>query len=232
MLARIGDKNGRLYQRVKSREATAGRTVLAEMEKERSRIARELHSGAGQPLAGIILNLEMLNDGVDSLPAPAQDIVARLQRLASQALDQVRAVSHRLYPPQWKGLPVEDALRSLVETGIPADAYQIDLRIAALPLEPAQFVKVALYRCAQECISNMLRHARATRFALSLRLEENEVEMEIRDNGCGFAESGTPGSGIGIASLHEYARTAGGSCRIATGASGTVVKVRIPLAED
>jgi len=174
----------------------------------------------------------MLTDGVDGLPAQAQDIVVRLQRLASQALDQVRAVSHSLYPPQWKGLPVEDALRSLVESGIPANAYQIDLRIASLPLEPAQFVKVALYRCAQECISNMLRHARATRFALSLRLEGNNVEMEIRDNGCGFAECGTPGSGIGIASLHEYARTAGGSCRISTGAGGTVVNIRIPLADD
>jgi signal transduction histidine kinase len=232
MLARIGDKNGRLYQRVKSREVSAGRTVQAEIEKERSRIARELHSGAGQPLAGIILNLEMLNDGVDGLPAHAQDIVLRLQRLANQALDQVRAVSHRLYPPQWKGLPVEDALRNLVDSGIPADAYHVDLRIAAMPFEPAQFVKVALYRCAQECISNMLRHSRATRFALSLRLEGNEVEMEIRDNGCGFAGSGAPGGGIGIASLHEYARAAGGSCRISTGGSGTAVNIRIPLAED
>jgi len=232
MLARIGDKNGRLYQRVKSREATAGRTVQAEMEKERSRIARELHSGAGQPLAGIILNLEMLHERVDGLPADARDIVVRLQRLASQALDQVRAVSHRLYPPQWKGLSVEEALRNLVESGIPANVYEIDLCIGALPLEPAQFVKVALYRCAQECISNMLRHARATRFALTLRIESDIVEMEIRDNGCGFAESGTPGSGIGIASLHEYARTAGGSCRISSSASGTAVNIRIPLAED
>jgi signal transduction histidine kinase len=230
MLARIGDKHGRLYRRVQDREAVAGRRILAEIEKERTRIGRELHAGAGQPLAGIIQNLQMLEEYSAELPPQTKAILSRLVRLAEQALGQVRAVSHRLYPPDWQKLSLEDALRQLVETGVPSDRYEVTFRSDALPFEPSHFARIALYRCAQECISNILRHAGATRFGLSVRHLGGTIELDVRDNGSGISDSS--GAGIGIASLHEAARMLGGSCHISSSAEGTRVTIRVPLAVD
>ena len=116
MLARVGEKNSRLYNLVTSgyrrRQAGAGEfNSLKELDRERSRIARELHAGAGQPPGGpSTLNLEMLDDCSQSLPQPAREALQRLRALAEQALAQVRAVSHRLHPPEWQRLSIEEAL--------------------------------------------------------------------------------------------------------------------------
>src|ERR1700685_3687653 len=123
ILSMIGHKNSRLYDLL-ARDAVprsagprnSGRAIVRELERERSRIARELHAGAGQPLAGINLNLEMLDDCAAALPQAGREALARLQTLAEQALQQVRAVSHNLHPPDWQGLTIEDALSSLIQS--------------------------------------------------------------------------------------------------------------------
>ena len=123
MMARIGNKSGRLYSRVSEGRIPAGgdglalenagsHSTLEHLETERSRIARDLHAGAGQPLAGIILNLELL-DGMEGSSSPEiKDVVGRLRYLAAQALDQVRAASHRLHPPDWQRLTLAAALKA------------------------------------------------------------------------------------------------------------------------
>src|SRR5580692_1628534 len=98
------------------RSRGTGRTIIYELERERSRIARELHAGAGQPLAAIKLNLEMLDDCRAELPLRGREALARLQMLAEQALEQVRAVSHSLHPPEWQNLTTEGALRKLIDS--------------------------------------------------------------------------------------------------------------------
>src|SRR5579871_2078436 len=89
ILSMIGEKNSRLYDLLErdrlSRSCaprTPGRVIIEELERERSRIARELHAGAGQPLAGIKMNLEMLDDYSRSLPDSARATLGRLRTLA------------------------------------------------------------------------------------------------------------------------------------------------------
>ena len=112
------EKDARLRALVAKRwRPKSGSTLFTELEKERSRIARELHAGAGQPLAGIKLHLEILEQSASGLtngtsktsdpPDSGQadsirTTIGRLQTLAEQALGQVRAVSHRLHPPDWQ----------------------------------------------------------------------------------------------------------------------------------
>src|SRR5690242_14257682 len=100
MLARVSEKNARLSDALTQtgRPRTAGRrnvgrAVVQELEKERSRIARELHAGAGQPLAGIRIYLETIAGCSDSLPQTALDALAKIETLTGQALGQVRAIS-------------------------------------------------------------------------------------------------------------------------------------------
>lgn len=244
ILSRIGEKNSRLYELLVRdaipRQApvrSPGRMIIEELERERSRIARELHAGAGQPLAGIKLNLEMLDDCAIDLPPAGREALARLQTLAEQALQQVRAVSHNLHPPDWQALCIEEALRQLVRSSGLGERMQVSLSIAALLSEPSYPVKVALYRCVQECISNVVRHSDATSLSISLAMagddsDDPTVELRIEDNGHGLPVQSSPGKGIGLKTLLEHAEGLGGTCHIASGPDGVRVRIQLPLLAD
>ena len=92
-----------------------------------------------------------------------QNALERIAALASDAGDQVRSLSRRLHPPEWQRLTLEAAVRQLWDnSGIP-EKFAGTLRIHALPRDPEQEVKVLVYRAVQEAITNLVRHARATR---------------------------------------------------------------------
>src|SRR5580658_8136461 len=160
MLAGVAEKNARLSDLVAKRCPPRSRAaLLTELERERSRIARELHAGAGQPLAGIKLHLEILEQNAAGLPDAARDTIGRLHTLADQALGQVRAVSHRLHPPDWQEMPIEQALDLLLDTSGLSGSCRLARDFRPLPEEPSHSMKVQIYRCAQECISNIIRHS-------------------------------------------------------------------------
>jgi signal transduction histidine kinase len=239
MLARVGEKNSRLCRFVIRGVPFAGSgspespgSLLEELDRERSRIARELHAGAGQPLAGIRLNLEMLDECSASLPQPAREALLRLRTLAEQALAQVRAVSHRLHPPEWQRLTIEEALRALVESSGLNSRMDASLNIEELPAQPSHSIKIALYRCAQECLGNIARHAGATRFGLSLCMNGRSVELRVADNGRGFQREGRREMGIGLQSIRAQTRGLGGAVHIHSGVEGTTIQVSIPLSEE
>jgi signal transduction histidine kinase len=235
MLSIIGQKNSRLYDLVSHQTTNRNRAgagnVLRELERERSRIARELHAGAGQPLAGIKLNLEMIEEYSTGLPPRGREALARLQTLAAQALDQVRSVSHRLHPPDWQTLSTAEALRGLVESSGMQDRLQTELDIDDFVVEPPHSVKIALYRCTQECLGNIARHSGATCFKLALLVNGPMVELRIEDNGRGFTQA-VNGKGIGLRAIREHAGALGGQCHIATDRAGTRIFVQLPLSED
>jgi signal transduction histidine kinase len=236
MLSMIGQKNSQLYGIV-TREAprrvgrSTGSAILRELERERSRIARELHAGAGQPLAGMKMNLEMLDDCCVAMPPEGREALARLQTLAQQALEQVRAVSHSLHPPAWQNLTTVEALHNLIEMSGLASRLDVRLNLESLSAEPPHATKIAIYRCAQECISNIVRHSGATSLTISLGARGSMIELRIEDNGSGF-DRALPGKGIGLRALAEHASALGGTCEIASGQTGTVVAIKLPLTED
>jgi two-component system, NarL family, sensor histidine kinase UhpB len=236
MLSMIGQKNSQLYGIV-TRDAptrtgrSTGSVILRELERERSRIARELHAGAGQPLAGIKMNLDLLDDCFAALPPQGREALARLQTLAQQALEQVRAVSHSLHPPEWQHLTTAEALHNLITLSGLASRLDVRLNIEPLPEEPSHATKIAIYRCAQECISNIVRHSGATSLTIALAARGSTIELRIEDNGSGF-DHVIPGKGIGLQALDEHARAMGGTCEVSSGPTGTAVVIRLPLTED
>ncbi len=249
MLARIGEKHARLSRVAATlRQREAGRSqalrpslsgtplprtsLVEEIEKERGRIARELHAGAGQPLAGIKMNLELLDAWSKTMPEEARQALARLNHLADAALGQVRAVSHRLHPPEWQDLSVIEAIKELVNESGVTRKCETALVLGPLPLEPPHAAKVVLYRCAQECISNVLRHSEATRFSLVLKEDQGMIDMTIHDNGQGIPDDALRSGGIGLASIREHAGSVDGIAHISSGAEGTTIQISIPLTDD
>ncbi len=235
MLSMIGRGNSRLYDFLArdflSRGSSTAGMIVQELERERSRIARELHAGAGQPLAGIKLNLEMLGDCYAALPQQGREALARLQTLTQQALEQVRAVSHSLHPPEWQSLTIGEALRNLVDASGLTTRLDVQLDVEPLLTEPPHSTRVAVYRCAQECISNITRHSGANRLTVSLRMRGSMLELLVVDNGTGF-DSSVTATGLGLRALRDHARQLGGTCDLSSGPTGTTIVVRLPSTED
>lgn len=242
MLAGFAEKNARLSDVVAKRSPVrSGARLLTELERERSRIARELHAGAGQPLAGIKVHLEILNECTAGLPdsawgdplrgESARVAIGRLQTLAEQALGQVRALSHRLHPPDWQEKTIEEAMESLVESSGLSGRLLLKRDFQPLPEEPSHAVKVQLYRCAQECISNIIRHSGATEATVALAVEDGCFLLTVTDNGHGFdTDAGT--SGIGLRAISENAASIGGTASIASSPKGTKIRVSLPCLAD
>jgi two-component system, NarL family, sensor kinase len=242
MLAGFAEKNARLSDIVAKRcPVRSGFALLTELERERSRIARELHAGAGQPLAGIKLHLEILNECTSGLPdsawgdpargESAKVAIGRLQILAEQALGQVRALSHWLHPPDWQEMTIEQAMESLVESSGLSGKLLLKCDFRPLQEEPSHAVKVQLYRCAQECISNIIRHSRATEATVALAAEDGRLLLTVTDNGHGF-DTAERNSGIGLRAIGENAASLGGTASISSGPDGTKIRVSLPSSAD
>ncbi len=214
-----------------------GAMLTRELERERSRIARELHAGAGQPLAGIKLHLDLLSSEFPELPSRMRDGMGRIQLLADQALEQVRAVSHRLYPPDWQQLGVTEAIETLLHSSGLTQTSEVTLEIASFDPQPSHEVKVTLYRCCQECLSNILRHSRAKNVAISLSQTGGRFVLSIEDDGVGFdpekvAAADPRSRGIGLPAMDQQVRALGGSLIVQSGSMGTRLEFCLPVVES
>jgi len=233
-LLRLQTVETRLARWVARNRGLAGQGAVRQIERERLRLARELHTGVGQLLAAIRIQVEIVTRGLAAPDDAARKALDRISTLAGEALEQVRGVSRRLHVPEWQRLPLQTALRQLWElSGVP-NCFTGDLRLADLRKEPSPDIKTLLYRAAQEGISNVMRHSRATRVSLSLRPRDDRVVLTIRDNGAGFetrALSGPPDlkAGIGLRSLREEASALGGKLLVRSGARGTTLEVSVPV---
>jgi len=225
-----------LSSRAASLRRETGGGAIRQIELERQRLGRELHTGVGQLLAAIRLQLEVITSQVPDPPETVAKALGRIGALASDALEQVRTISHRLHPPEWQRLTLEAAILQLWEySGIP-ERLEASLRIEPLAREPEQETKVLIYRGAQEALANLARHARATRIDMSLEARGDQVVLRMEDNGIGFDVAkflSTPASvasGIGLRSIREQAAAVGGRLEIVSGPGGTKLELRAPFA--
>ena len=216
------------------RPGGGGRAVL-QIDLERERLGRELHTGLGQMLVAIRAQLEMIMDQLPGPPHPVEVAFGRISTLLSQALEQVRAVSRQLHPPEWQRLTLEEALRQLWEiSGIP-QRYEASLALRPLPHEPSLEVKVLMYRAAQEALSNLIQHSRATSIEMALEAKGGRLVLTVQDNGVGFdvgrqfSAPASVASGIGLRSIREQAGSLDGSLAIESSAAGTRLEVAAPF---
>ncbi len=219
----------------RDRRRGMGRGAVRQIDLERQRLGRELHTGVGQMLAAIRLQLEIVAAHLLDPPALVQQALDRISTLANDALEQVRSVSARLHPPEWQRLTLADAIQQLWDiSGIP-QRFEASLRIQPLPHEPDLEVKVLLYRAAQEALSNVARHARATRVEAALETRDDCAILTVRDDGVGFDVAGllrgpaSVASGIGLRSIREQAAALGGRSEIQSGPAGTTLVVSVPF---
>ena len=167
-------------------EDSSAREPEADLEAERQRIARELHDRLGQTLTLLQLGLDELGHSLPESEKFGLQIEG-LKRLANGLCSEVNRLAWEIRPPALDDLGLETAIRHLIETWSERLNLQFDVRLALNDrrLEPA--VETTLYRVLQEAITNIARHAEATRVAVLLDANEKEVSMIVEDNGRGFS---------------------------------------------
>lgn len=223
----------RLFGRAQRREH-GGRKAVRQIEMERQRLGRELHTGIGQMLAAIHLQLEVISAELPSPPPNVGHALQSISALAADSLAQVRDISRRLHPPEWQRLTLESAIRQLWEiSGVP-QRFEARLEILPLPREPSLEAKILIYRGLQEALANMVRHSQATRVAVALEVSDGQLVLSVGDNGVGFDARralSTPAnlaSGIGLRSIRETAQELGGKLEVKSGPDGTKLVVTVP----
>jgi PAS domain S-box-containing protein len=215
----LTERQRREAERARSELLT--RLVFAQ-EDERRRIAREMHDQFGEQLTSLSREIASLKEAApSSLPAH----VARLEAISQQLDRDVDHLVWQLRPTALDDLGLRAALASYVQdwsarVGIPAELHMSGLLDERLPRD----AETTLYRIAQEALTNVARHSRATRVDVMLERQGDVVLLTVEDNGVGLRAGG-----FGLLGMHERAALVGATLQIeSTAGGGTTVLLRLP----
>lgn len=199
--------------------------ALAARERERRRLSRELHDEVGQTLSAALLLLQPR--GSDD-PAEFERQLSEAAETVRDGLEGARRVAHALRPEILEQLELGSALANLGRSmGAAADLNVAVTVPPALPALPAD-VELAVYRVAQEAMTNVVRHACATRAQLAVRLDPAALTLSVSDDGAGLPPDAARGHGL--RGMHERARAVGAELVVRNGAAGgTELELRVPL---
>lgn len=203
--------------------------VIEAQELERRRLAADIHDGISQRLVTLSYRLDAAARAV-SEPSAVAEQLDKARELIDLTLQEARAAISGLRPPVLDDLGLSGGLASLARS-IPRVELEVDLAETRVP----DHIELALYRIAQECLQNVVKHAEATRAKLTFAVEDGVARLEIVDNGKGFDTFEHPlgsdeTSGYGLLSMAERAEIVGGRLNIRSRpGAGTTVTATIPL---
>jgi two-component system sensor histidine kinase UhpB len=201
--------------------------LIEAQERERQRIARELHDDVAQQLALAEVQLSKLKADSDLASSP------QLERLSDQIAEisnVIREISHGLYPSLLQHLGLAPALRRLSKDICREKALSLDMAKELHPLPPD--VSLSLYRIAQEALHNIEKHSNARNVSIELKEESGRVVLRVVDDGVGFGPEREFRSGMGLASIRERMRSIGGTVQISSSPMrGTRIEASVPLDE-
>ena len=213
--------------------------VINAQEEERVRIARSLHDDTAQSIAMLSIHLERLEN---LIPAGAPDVtryISDAQHVATKLLENLRKIIWDLRPSILDDLGLFSAIRWFARTNLEKGGVKVDFCAATEITRLSSHLETMLFRIAQEAISNILRHANASKVSIRLWTADEQVWLEIKDDGRGFDIEKTTGRAVdqkqlGLLGIQERASLVHGGVKIESSPEfGTCLQVHIPLpAED
>jgi signal transduction histidine kinase len=208
----------------------AYRRISREQEAERARLARELHDGTAQELAGLITLATVAERQLGASGDPARSTLDRLKQQAEDAYQGVRRASHALRPLMLDDFGLVPTLSRYLDgfrdsTGISVDFVAEELG------DLSDDVELALFRVAQECMENVRKHSGSSSASVELSRVDGHVSLTVQDGGRGMKVGGA--RGIGLAGMRERVEAVEGSIQVTTGSdTGVQVHAVIPVEES
>lgn len=204
---------------------------------ERQRMAREIHDTLAQGFTGIIAQLEAAKR-INQRSGQWQVHVDQAQTLARESLAEARRSVQALRPALLEQAQLPDAIADIAHRWSKTSAVALSIETTGKPKPLPPEVEVTLFRVAQEALTNVAKHATASRVGLTLSYLEDIVLLDVRDDGIGFDVAAVSvnghtddGHGFGLSAMRQRLRQVGGSLEIeSTAGEGTAVNASVPLA--
>ena len=209
------------------------RRLVTAQEEERRRISRELHDQTGQHLTALLLGLKTLNNSTDNGSTSLHKSLFQLQKLTERLVEEAHHLAWDLRPAVLDDLGLETAISNCVEKWSERNSIALDFHSGLKKLRLPPPVETAVFRIVQEALTNVLKHAQATRVSVMLEYRYDELLVIVEDNGQGF-EPEVPlkvkeHGGLGLVGINERVALVGGKLNIESAPGcGTTLAIRIP----
>jgi len=207
--------------------------VLRIQDEERRRIARDLHDGVGQTLAGALMALSQASSSPQPLPADRQSGLRDTEDLLQQAIREVRTVSHLLHPPLLDESGLLSAVRWYAEGFSKRSGLKLTLEFDEPTSRFGRDVETGLFRIIQEALTNVHRHSRAEAVNIKITSASGRLTLSIQDDGEGIPQDALQMSngrqGVGLSSMRERSALLGGTFAVEKNSCGTLIVVSVPL---
>jgi two-component system, NarL family, sensor kinase len=203
--------------------------IFETQEEERGRVARELHDSISQLLVGVRYTLELARRRFGSGDGRAGDSLSEGIDALGSAMREVRRISRDLRPGVLDDLGLGPALQALSEEFGRRTGIEVAFETAPFRNRLDNEAKIALYRIAQEALTNIERHSGATRVQIMVRGIKTGAVLRIQDNGRGMPAAGRDATGLGLRNMAERVERLDGTLRILSTAQGTVIEAQVPL---
>jgi signal transduction histidine kinase len=206
--------------------------MLQASDHERQTISYEIHDGLAQYLAAANMQLQVFDGLRDSNPEEAKKAYDAATQLVRQAHAESRRLINEVRPPVIDEIGLETAISHLVHEqrrrGGPKIKFDSDVQFGRLP----SILENALYRIAQEALTNACKHSKSKKVTVTMTQEGQEVRLEVQDWGIGFEPESVEKGHFGLEGIRQRVRLLGGALTIeSTPGSGTSVQVVVPIVE-
>ncbi|MGY4537912.1 two-component system NarL family sensor kinase [Mucilaginibacter sp. UYNi724] len=219
-----------LQAAVLQQQNIATKGIIEAEEKERKRIAADLHDGVGQLFSAVRMNLSSLMDRVVLINADEQALAEKTLAMVDESCKEVRTIAHQMMPNILLKIGLASAIKDFVNK---IDSLHLKVNLEAYGLEERleDNVEIVLYRVVQECVNNVIKHSKANRLDINLTREDDNISVTIEDNGVGFnTNDKMKFEGIGLKNIITRVEYLKGTVDISSDQNkGTLIAIYIPL---
>ena len=218
----------KIVQLKKEKQVIALKSVLEGQEKERSRIARDLHDGLGGLLSTAKMRFSNIQSSHNDL-IQSPDFIKAIEIL-DETSDEARKISHNLMPPALVKFGLMDALRDFFDSVTNTKAFQLDFQVHGINYRLSEDLEIMIYRIFQELINNILKHANAQEVIVQIMCNQNKLHITVEDDGQGFDPKKTDTFGAGLGNIKSRVDSLNGTLEIDSELQvGTTFTIEIPI---
>jgi signal transduction histidine kinase len=229
---RIVTQENRLQKLKNERQQLLLKATIEGQERERQRLAKDLHDGIGSLLSGLSLNLKFQKSRETANSEQAKFLTEACE-LVDEGIVNVRAVSHNLMPATLEKFGLRSAMKECIQPITQTGELGIEINTINEPYTIPKDIALGLLRIFQELLQNMIKHSGASEIAVELVYNSDGIKLHYTDNGKGFDFDKADSEGIGIKNMESRVQALEGSFHInKTNQSGFEAEIEVPLVSN